>query len=237
MMQTNTQQTNNSVFGNHAFPLGKLWQPPTDLSKASFAIQPIAIRTQEQLREFVERNFGEIYRRTLPVVRNSEERAREIVQELYPRMLNMLAAYPDGIRQPWAAIRTVTRNLVIDGYRKTGTYRENLRRLYDVSEPRSLESDTDREEEKNTLAALVDDVLETLEPRQVQIISGLFLQGLLAKDIGEQLGLSESRISELKRAALERMRPYMLDRIARDCRDCFWSWGIVNNEGHRNIRN
>jgi RNA polymerase sigma factor (sigma-70 family) len=237
MTQTNAEHVQNNALGYVGFPVGESLPPFADLSKVFFAAEPRGIRTREQLREFVERNVVEIHRQTLPVVRYSEERAREIVQELYPRLVTMLAAQPGGIREPWAAIRVITRNLAIDGHRKAEWNSDIIRRLREVKRPQRSESETDREEEMKTLATLVDEVLTTLEPRQARIITSIFLEGLLARDIGERLGLSQSRVSELKWDALERIRPHLLDRIARDCRDCFWSRGIVDSEGHRSVHN
>ena len=237
MTQTNAEHVQNNALGYGGFPLVESLPPFADLSKVFFSAEPRGIRTREQLREFVERNAGEIHRQTLPVVRYSEERAREIVQELYPRLVTMLAAQPEGIREPWAAIRVITRNLAIDGHRKSEWNSDIIRRLREAKRPQRPESETDREEEMKTLATLVDEVLTTLEPRQAHIIKSIFLEGLLAKDIGEQLGLSESRVSELKWHALERMRPHLQDRIEQECRDCFWSRGIAKNDGHRSIQN
>jgi RNA polymerase sigma factor (sigma-70 family) len=237
MIQTNTQQQCKHDLTITGLSHGEAWPPVVDLSRVSFAVQPFGIRTQEQLRDFVERNFGEIYRRTLPVVRNSDERAREIVQELYPRLVTMLAASSDGIREPWAVIRVVTRNLVVDGYRKTGNYYERIRRLRERKRPGRPENEADREEKDKALALMVDELLTTLEPRQHYIIAGIFLKGLLAKEIGEELGLSESRVADLKRDALERMRPHLERRIEKVCGECFRSQGNASGDARRSSRN
>jgi len=234
--QAHVQHTKERVFGVNDFPLAGTLPPFADLSKVSFSVQPRGIRTREQLREFVERNFDEIFRRTLPAVYHSKEHAWEVVQELYPRLVEMLAANPEGIREPWAAIRTVTRNLAIDGFRRAERYRDVIGRARDAKQLAGVDNEVDREGELMTLAALVDDVLETLDERQARIITGIFLEGVLAKEIGKQLGLSESRVADLKRDALERMRPQVQARIERDCGDCFWSRGIAPREERLRIR-
>ncbi len=237
MTQPNVQQINERVSVTGVFPGVGAWPTFADLSKVSFASQAGSIRTQEQLRHFVERNVGEIYSRTLPVVRNSEERAKEIVQELFPRLLNMLMANPEGIREPWAVIRVITRNLAIDGHRKSGRYQNSVRMLREAARHKRVEDEIENQDAQEMLVKMVDEVLTTLEPRHGYIITSIFRDGLLAREIGEELGLSESRVSEIKWDALEKIRPHLRDRIERECRECFWSQGIVDNDGHRSIRN
>jgi RNA polymerase sigma factor (sigma-70 family) len=216
MTQTNAHYVQQNVIGYPGLPSAELWSPNTDLSKVSFAVQPRGIRTEEQLREFVERHFAEIFRRTLPVVRYSEERAREITQELYPRLLTMLMANPEGFREPWAVIRVVTRNLAIDGYRKAASYHENLRGLWKGTRAQVSENYVEEDEDKKQLSTLVSKAVSTLEDRQFHVITGIFLGGILAKNIAQELELSESRVADIKRDALDRMRALLQDRIERE---------------------
>jgi RNA polymerase sigma factor (sigma-70 family) len=216
MTQTNAHYVQQNVIGYPGLPVAELWSPSTDLSKVSFAVQPRGIRTEEQLRSFVEKNFDEIFRRTLPVVRYSEERAREITQELYPRLLTMLMASPEGFREPWAVIRVVTRNLAIDCYRKAGSYHESLRGLWKGTKAQVSGNDADEDEDKKQLSTLVSEAVSTLEDRQLHVITGIFLGGVLAKNIAQELELSESRVADIKRDALDRMRALLQERIERE---------------------
>jgi RNA polymerase sigma factor (sigma-70 family) len=217
MTQTNAHYVQQNVIGYPGRPVAELWSPSTDLSKVSFAVQPRGIRTEEQLRDFVERNIGEIFRRTLPVVRHSEERAREITQELYPRLLTMLRANPEGFREPWAVIRVITRNLAIDCHRKAANYHESLRGLWKGTRAQVSGNEAEEDEDTKQLSTLVSEVVSTLEDRQIQVITGIFLGGLPAKNIAEELEISESRVADIKRYALDRMRASLQDRIERGC--------------------
>lgn len=55
-------------------------------------------------------------------------------------------------------------------------------------------------------AALVARALERLTQREREVIEMAFWQGRKLREIGSQLGLHESRISQVKKAALERLR-------------------------------
>ena len=55
-------------------------------------------------------------------------------------------------------------------------------------------------------AVLVSQLMKPLPDRDLVVIDQYFLQGYRLKEIGKELHLSESRISQIKNAALRKMR-------------------------------
>ncbi len=58
-------------------------------------------------------------------------------------------------------------------------------------------------------------VLSTLPPRHRQVLTLLYFDGLSGREVAEALGLTESRVSQLRRRALEEMRVRLGDASAR----------------------
>lgn len=54
-------------------------------------------------------------------------------------------------------------------------------------------------------------MLSTLAPRHRQVLALLYFDGLTGREVAAALGLTESRVSQLRRRALEEMRVRLRD--------------------------
>lgn len=163
---------------------------------------PARVATIEELRSFFEKNADSILQKAKLLCYGSVTNAEEITQELYPRMLRTLERSKRGIEYPWACAHQILARLAIDHYRKESRTRAHIKRLeFPDSIPEEAPSVMAREDGQRVLKAV-----DSLPPRDQQILVGIFLEGCKARDVARRLGLSESRLAEVKRLALTRLR-------------------------------
>lgn len=165
---------------------------------------PDSITNPEELRTFVEKNMIAMFKRAKVFCYGNVEEAREIVQELYPRMVIVLEHSQSGvIAYPWSCALQILARLAIDRYRKERRTRARIKRL---EFPDSIPDDPPQQRASDKDLEELCRALESLSSRSKAIVAGIFLDGCKAKDIAARLGISESRLSELKNLALKQLR-------------------------------
>ena len=158
----------------------------------------------ETIRRFVEENGPSILRKARIFCKGDSHAAEEITQELYPRMIRVAENSPDGIlHQPWGVAQRILARLAIDHFRKEKRIRKHIKRL---EFPDSIPVPDEHREIANEDCEMLTKALHTLPPRLKVVVVGIFLEGVKAKDIAKRLNLSESRLAELKAAAIEKLR-------------------------------
>ncbi len=160
---------------------------------------PHRVTTEDELRGFVGVHAADIARKANILCYGSHDSSQEVVQELYPRLLKVLQRSPEGLQNPWAVIHQVAARLAID------CHRQNVRRqtVKELPHPESI-VDKGRKDTSTFDAILA--AIEVLPDRLKAIVLGIFIEGCKAKDIARNLGLSESRVAELKQIALTLLR-------------------------------
>lgn len=159
------------------------------------------VDTVAELRAFVNEHADEIRQKATILTYGRRELADEVLQELYPRLVTVLGRNPHGIDNVWAVIHTVAARLAIDVYRK---HRRSLR-TKQLLEPGEL-TDCERPPPELPDSDALRHAMATLPHRLQIIVSGIFIEGCKAKDIARRVGLSESRVAELKAVALKQLR-------------------------------
>ena len=165
------------------------------------------IRSVEELREFVNDNANEIFAKAHLLCYGSPDNAREVVQELYPRLLSMLERSPSGLRNPWAAVHRVGARLAIDCHRKQVTARRTQQLADEGEVPDARQVGTDNTTERS----LVHAAIAQLPERQQAIVRGIFFEGRKAKDVATDIRLSQPRLTELKQTALRQLRTLLCE--------------------------
>lgn len=174
----------------------------------------VAIRTVNELNEFFTNHYRELYRRTHIMASHSTERAEEVLQALYLRMRAMLRHNPEGLHQPWAVVTTIARRLLIDDARRSAVRARHLCRLPEEDHlPDREPVDPSAEAEADAVASRVRGAVDGLDSRLHRIVKGVYFEGRAARSIARELGLSESRVAELKAEALARMR-FLLNALS-----------------------
>jgi RNA polymerase sigma factor (sigma-70 family) len=146
-------------------------------------------------------NADEIHRKARMLCYGSTERADEVLQELYPRLVAVLRRNPQGFDNAWAVIHRVAARLAIDSYRK---YRRSLR-TKQLLDPGEL-CDSGRPPPDMPDTETLHSAIASLPERLQVIVLGIFIEGCKAKDVARRVGLSESRVAELKGTALAHLR-------------------------------
>jgi RNA polymerase sigma factor (sigma-70 family) len=157
------------------------------------------IESLSELRKFFEENATEIRQKAEILCRAGAEDAS---QELFPRMVRFLRGHPSGIDNAWALVHTMLARAAIDSYRTLKRTKNRVKRL-EFPDPIP---DHDRERASDEDVETLQQALATLPPRLRLIVSGIFIDGCKAKDVAKRVGLSESRVAELKRVALEQLK-------------------------------
>lgn len=162
------------------------------------------IRNAAELKCFVTENYPRVMRYAIAAANGSRDIAEDVVQELYPRMLRMVQQNPEGLREPWAAVRILTRNLAADTFRKLARDRQikrhhNVDEIVDIRETGEAAWATARIDE-------VRNAMTTLDRRIGRVLCGVYLEGRKGKDMAAELGLSESRLAELKALGIASLR-------------------------------
>lgn len=163
---------------------------------------PRKIETIDELREFIEANATEINMKAKVFCRRSAD-AEEVVQELFIRLRHVLETSATGINNAWAITHTVMARLAIDHYRRSARNKTRIKRL---EFPDSIpDCNSGGQSEASDIEALCK-ALDSLPPRLRLIVIGIFIEGCKAKEVATRMGLSESRLAELKKLALEHLR-------------------------------
>ncbi|MCB1504787.1 MAG: sigma-70 family RNA polymerase sigma factor [Hyphomicrobiaceae bacterium] len=133
-----------------------------------------------------------IVRRGLAGAGRSIDDAEDIVQEtLLSIHLKRQTWDAEKPIEPW--LRAIARHKLIDHLRRKG--------VHDHLDIDVFSETLSAEAEQPTLAAFErDDLMACLAPRQKEIVSGVSIEGLSAREMGERLGMSEGAV----RVALHR---------------------------------
>ena len=78
--------------------------------------------------------------------------------------------------------------------------------------PHSEEEPPDRVCARRQLQAVLAGAVRTLPARYQRVISLYYAQGATMKQIGHELGVNESRVSQIHKAALEKLNTALRDR-------------------------
>lgn len=165
---------------------------------------PERIGSIPELRAFMNAHADEIHSKARMLCYGSTERADEVLQELYPRLVSVLRRNPSGFDNAWAMIHRVAARLAIDSYRK---HRRALR-TKQLLEPGEL-TDAARPPPDMPDSEALHAAISSLPDRLKFIVLGIFIDGCKAKDIARRIGLSESRVAELKQDALTMLRRHL----------------------------
>jgi RNA polymerase sigma factor (sigma-70 family) len=161
------------------------------------------VRSFEELRAFVNKHHVEIVQKAKALTFGTNGNPEEIVQELFPRLKIALDRSPNGFNNAWGMTHAIMARLAIDQYRTLKRTRERIKRL---EFPDSIPDHHHKRDLYGTDAEALSNALDTLPQRLKKIVVGIFLEGCKAKDIAKTLGLSESRLAELKALALRQLR-------------------------------
>jgi RNA polymerase sigma factor (sigma-70 family) len=184
-----------------------------------YTVEP-PIASEEELKSFFERNERQIKAQCFILSFRNIECASDAFAQAYTRRAQYLKGprkkrpwskrQRRPIERPWAMLRTIVTRLVIDCHRDQEHRErgEQLAALLQINYTESLTPDTALEnaEEIGLLKAAVD----RLDPRSAAIIRGLFFGGRTQSEIGKELGLAESTMSEAKAAALKKLRAVLI---------------------------
>jgi RNA polymerase sigma factor (sigma-70 family) len=183
-----------------------------DLQTETFLPASREIRTVEQLKTFTENHYDDIRRLVRRQCFHTPGQAEDVTQELYPRLAKFLATSPNGIREPWAFIRTAAMRLAIDELRRQATLSRRFVAFHEDSFlPPSADEPADRPEEKEELSRRVRQVIRSLDSQEQTVVTRIFFEGKSGREVAREMDLSESYVAELKADALSRLRGLLLD--------------------------
>ena len=148
----------------------------------------------------IEQLYISSYQRLLSVARamlKDDEDANDAVSDVFARLADGSLALPeDGVEN---YLMVMVRNLCVDRVRRL-TLREKMERRLTLSEPRSTSIETEQVAEMIAYA-------ERTFPKQMRRVFQLrFDEGLLYREIAEQLGISEVAVYKHLAEALKRLK-------------------------------
>lgn len=194
--------TDNRTIEQNMDPIAECLRHEPEVPRGPDLTRYDAIHTREDLRRFVSENHDQLRLRARNLTTGQVDEADELLQELYPRMRRMLELNPQGIKYPWAATLHVLARLKIDALRRR-CIRQRIKSVATIEEfaDRSVQTEADCETVDRMHHAL-----KSLPQKMRCVLWGIFIEGKRAKDVATELGLSESRITELKYQGLQEMR-------------------------------
>lgn len=213
-MHTETHEPDELQTSNFAAEL-RTESSPTDFVEESFPHAARDIRTIEQLDAFMQSNFEQIRRTVIASCLHAPEQAEDVFQELYPRLVRFLADSTDGIHEAWKFIRTTSRRLAIDEFRRAAVRSTRFVPLYDETFLPHKQSDNPSDaDETEKLTDLLHQAISSLPERQRFVITRIFLDEKTGRDVAQELGLSESYTAELKAEAVSKLRTYLRECLS-----------------------
>jgi len=94
----------------------------------------------------------------------------------------------------------------------SGTYAESLERRPAAESPQSQEESPDSVCARRQLQSVLSTAVRTLPTRYQRVILLYYAQGATMKQIGSELGVNESRVSQIHKAALEKLNTALRDQ-------------------------
>lgn len=98
-----------------------------------------------------------------------------------------------------------------------GLYNESLERFASADAPQSEEDPPDRCCARQQLREVLADAMKGLPPRYQRVVALYYAQGSTMKQIGSELGVNESRVSQIHKAALEKLEAALRSRGIEGC--------------------
>ncbi len=158
-------------------------------------------------QELYEKYHAKIERYIYAHINNEHDRA-DLLQQVFLNVIEAFDSYDPERGSPGTWLYTITRNTVIDYYRKCS--REPTAVEFDESLIAAEDSDLPAltEDMLDTLA----DALECLPERERNIIIYRFYYCLSAKETAERVGVSYANARFLQHTALKKLRRYFEDQ-------------------------
>jgi RNA polymerase sigma factor for flagellar operon FliA len=94
----------------------------------------------------------------------------------------------------------------------SGAFAESLERHPAAESPQSDEEPPDRVCARRQLQSVLADAMQTLPARYQRVIALYYAHGATMKQIGSELGVNESRVSQIHKAALEKLHAALRTR-------------------------
>jgi RNA polymerase sigma-70 factor (ECF subfamily) len=139
--------------------------------------------------------------------------AEDLTGEVFMRMLGALPRYRASAAPFRAWLYQITRNLLVDHYRKTGNHL-NIP-LEQVEMVRSATLDLTTIVEQQLTLEGVQQALARLEATQREVVTLRFLSGLSLREVASVLGKSESAVKALQHRGLTGLRQALApDQVA-----------------------
>ena len=104
-----------------------------------------------------------------------------------------------------------------------GSYNESMERFASVDAPASEEEPPDESCARGQLRSLLANAMQTLPARYQRVVVMYYNQGSTMKQIGNELGVNESRVSQIHKAALEKLNAALRSRGIEGC-----NWLVAN---------
>ncbi len=98
-----------------------------------------------------------------------------------------------------------------------GAYNESMEHFASMEAPASEEEPPDESCAREQLRAVLASAMETLPPRYQRVVTMYYNQGSTMKQIGGELGVNESRVSQIHKAALEKLNQALRSRGIEGC--------------------
>lgn len=137
-------------------------------------------------------------------VQNAHDR-EDILQQVFLNVIASLDDYDPARSAPGTWIYTITRNAVIDYYRKKD--RDSV--LTDLDEAAAVSTQEDDRLLTQEMLETLADALEQLSERERRIVIFRFYHGLSAQETALRVGVSYANVRYLQYNALKKMRRYL----------------------------
>ena len=158
-------------------------------------------RYSEAFELLLDRYQEKVFRLAISILRDAD-RAEEVTQDAFLKFWRALPAY-DGRAAPSTWLYAIARNTCLSAAKSKAC--RPTRPL--------AESETPRRSEDLSRHAEVTQLVDRLPEAQRQAITLYYFEHLLLREIGEVMGLSDSRVCQLHQSALARLRDAMSEEL------------------------
>lgn len=158
------------------------------------------------LKDTLQEHEGKLLRYARSLV-GDLDRARDVVQETFLRLVQQSPAALDGRVTPW--LFRVCRNLIIDGQRK-----EQRMMQVAMDAPAKTAPSPHQALEADDLTRFVLDMVAQLPANQREVVRLKFQEGMSYKDIAEVTGHSVSNVGFLIHTAVNALRSRMQQEVS-----------------------
>jgi len=157
--------------------------------------------------------FGELYVRYKDVLLysckqylNDETRAKDIVQDIFMQVWETRDSLNAELSFS-GYIHTLARHRILNMYRQKGVHSRYVR--YILDNEKELTNETEDLIADNDYAALLNEILEILPPKQREVFRLSRIEGLKYKEISEVLRISIPAVQKHASIALKKIKKYL----------------------------